>query len=103
MTAAQALELGLVPGASAREELVAELKENPGAPVHAQHAGDRADAAQPARAKHEVFQRFIDESFTDYLNILTDLEDFGIAAWVRPAAADMEKPLNSMCSVRSGP
>jgi methylglutaconyl-CoA hydratase len=81
--AARALELGLVSRVHPREELVAELKKT------LAHLSTRSAPVTGLllrnlrRSKHDAFQRFIDEAYTDYLNILTDYEDFGegIAAW----------------------
>jgi len=90
MTAAQALELGLVSRVHPREELVVELKKTLAHLSTISTPVTGLMLRNLRRAKHETFQRFIDESYTDYLNILTDLEDFseGVAAWVdrRPPA-----------------
>jgi len=90
MTAAQALELGLVSRVHPREELVVELKKTLAHLTTISTPVTGLMLRNLRRAKHETFQRFIDESYTDYLNILTDLEDFseGGAAWVdrRPPA-----------------
>jgi enoyl-CoA hydratase/carnithine racemase len=83
LNAARAQELGLIPRVHPREEIVAELKKTLGA--LSSHSTPVLSILMRSlrRRKLGIFQDFADEAFSDYLNLLTDLEDFneGIAAW----------------------
>jgi len=83
MTAARAQELGLISRMHPREAIVSELKKTMGS--FSGHSTPVLSILLRSlrRRKLEIFNNFTDESFSDYLNLLTDLEDFneGIAAW----------------------
>ena len=83
MSASRAQELGLISRVLPREAIVAELKKTMGS--FSSHSAPILSILLRSlrRRKLELFNNFTDESFSDYLNLLTDLEDFneGIAAW----------------------
>lgn len=83
LSAEQAREAGIVGRVAPREELVPALRDL------ITKIGSRSSAVaglmlrNARRRKLEIFERFSDEVFADYLNVLSDFEDYneGIQAW----------------------
>jgi len=83
LTAAQAMDLGLVHQVVPRAELVGELKKFFGQLSTHSSSVVSLLMGNIRRRKAELFNNWADLSTTDYLNLLMDFEDYneGIAAW----------------------